>query len=403
VTTNGTLTTLANFGGTNGANPYAALSLGNDGNFYGTTDQGGSGNGGTVFKVTTNGTLTTLTYFSSTNGNGPYAALTLGADGNFYGTTFQGGSSVGTIQGGSGGLGTVFKVTTNGTLTTLISFNFNNGAYPEAALTYGADGNLYGTTQQGGSGGWGTVFCLSLPPIITVQPQSQTNIADNTVTFSVSATSFTPLGYQWSLNSSNILGATNSTLVIPSLTQTDLGFYTVVVSNAFGSVTSSNATLSMYPFIATPFTGAITYWGQGATFSVSAWGTGPLIYQWFDNGVAIQNATNQTFNLSSVQFTNAGLYSVVVSSPLGIVTNTPGQVVVEPAGVSLGFCPALTISGVVGYSYVIQSATNLMATNGWVTLTNLTLTQPVQIWVDTSVDASSPFYPQYFYKVLPGQ
>jgi hypothetical protein len=108
-------------------------------------------------------------------------------------------------------------------------------------------------------------------------------------------------------------------------------------------------------------------------------------------------------NFPSIQFTNAGLYSVVVSSPYGSITNAAYQVVVNPAGVSLGFYPGLTISGVAGYSYIIQSSTNLANTNGWVTLTNLTLTQPVQLWVDTNVDASSPFNSQTFYQILPGQ
>jgi hypothetical protein len=96
-------------------------------------------------------------------------------------------------------------------------------------------------------------------------------------------------------------------------------------------------------------------------------------------------------------------YSVVVTSPFGSVTNGAAQVIVEPAGVSLGFSPTLTISGVVGYSYIIQSAPNLTDTNAWLTVTNLTLTQPVQLWVDTNIDASSPFNPTHFYRVLPGQ
>jgi hypothetical protein len=104
-----------------------------------------------------------------------------------------------------------------------------------------------------------------------------------------------------------------------------------------------------------------------------------------------------------MQATNAGLYSVVVRNPLGTATNTPAQVVVYPAGVSLGFCPSVTINGVIGYSYIIQSTTDLSNTNFWVTLTNLTLTQPVQLWVDTSVDATSPVYSKYFYRVLAGQ
>jgi uncharacterized repeat protein (TIGR03803 family) len=111
-----------------------------------------------VFKVTTNGTLTTLVSFNGTNGTAS-AALTLGNDGNFYGTTSKGGSSNG---------GTVFKMTTNGTLTTLVSFNGTNGTYPQAdaGLTLGNDGNFYGTTATGGSGGVGTVFRLLLPPVI---------------------------------------------------------------------------------------------------------------------------------------------------------------------------------------------------------------------------------------------
>jgi uncharacterized repeat protein (TIGR03803 family) len=157
VTTNGTLTTLVSFKGSYLAYPQAGLTLGTDGNFYGTTYGGGSSiYYGTVFKVTTNGTLTTLSSFSGTNGANPEAALTLGTDGNFYGTTYGGGSN---------NIGTVFKVTTNGALTTLISFNGSNGGYPRAALTLGNDGNFYGTTSGGSSSG-GTVFRLMLPPVV---------------------------------------------------------------------------------------------------------------------------------------------------------------------------------------------------------------------------------------------
>jgi hypothetical protein len=178
----------------------------------------------------------------------------------------------------------------------------------------------------------------------------------------------------------------------------------VLVTNVFGSLASSNVTLSMNPFLATPFGGLDTDWGYTNTLSVTAWGTGPLSYQWFDNGSAIANATNSTLSFIGIQLTNAGLYTVVVTSPLGSVTNTPEQVVVNPAGFTFGgIYPSVIIQGVVGYNYLIQDNTNLANTNSWVTLTNLTLTQPIQLWVDTNTDASLPANPLRFYRVLPGQ
>src|ERR1019366_2076721 len=92
-------------------------------------------------------TLQTLCSFNSTNGANPSAALTLGNDGSFYGTTWYGGI---TNSGYPAGMGTVFKVTTDGALTTLAAFNATNGANPPAALTLGRDGNFYSTTCFGG-------------------------------------------------------------------------------------------------------------------------------------------------------------------------------------------------------------------------------------------------------------
>ena len=79
---------------------------GSDGYFYGTTESGGTSSYGTVFRMTTNGTLATLVSFDNANGAAPYGALVQGADGNFYGTTESGGTS---------SYGTVFRMTTNGT------------------------------------------------------------------------------------------------------------------------------------------------------------------------------------------------------------------------------------------------------------------------------------------------
>jgi uncharacterized repeat protein (TIGR03803 family) len=149
----GKLTTLHRFsGGVDGATPRAALVLGTDGNFYGTTNLGGPNNSGTVFKMKPGGRLTILHSFSGADGANPWAGLIRATDGNFYGTT---------SAGGARGDGTVFKITSGGTLTTLYSFAGADGYQPTAALVQASDGNFYGTTSGGGANGEGTVFKIT--------------------------------------------------------------------------------------------------------------------------------------------------------------------------------------------------------------------------------------------------
>lgn len=154
----GALTKLVSFGITNGAKPYAGLVQTPDGNLYGTTSEGGTNNQGTIFRVTTNGVLTLLCSFNGTNGAKPTAKLLLASDGYLYGTTFT----------NLTGRGTVFRISTNGTLTTLAVFNNTNGAAPFGELIQGMDGVLYGTTIYGGTNGnWGTVFKLTTNGTLT--------------------------------------------------------------------------------------------------------------------------------------------------------------------------------------------------------------------------------------------
>jgi uncharacterized repeat protein (TIGR03803 family) len=185
ITTDGTLTTLYNFyDGFFGALPEAGLVLGADGNFYGTTYEGGTFDNeclmgcGTVFKVTPKGKLTTLHSFDKKNGSFPEAPLVQATDGNFYGTTLQGGG-----QGchNADGCGTIFKITPTGAFTELFRFDGPNGGEPgTGALLQGADGNLYGTTFAGGGNGNGTVFRITTSDKLTTLYRfcSQSGCAD---------------------------------------------------------------------------------------------------------------------------------------------------------------------------------------------------------------------------------
>jgi uncharacterized repeat protein (TIGR03803 family) len=154
----GVVTTLHSFdggAGGQGNRPYDGLLQGSDGNFYGTTEYGGTAELGTVFKITPSGDFTVLVNFTGPNGAQPFASLIQATDGNFYGTTLLGGSLLN---------GTVFQLTPAGVLTTVYNFTYSgsDGAQPKGMLVQGADRRLYGTTQAGGLYGLGTVFALDL-------------------------------------------------------------------------------------------------------------------------------------------------------------------------------------------------------------------------------------------------
>jgi uncharacterized repeat protein (TIGR03803 family) len=146
-------TTLANFNGTNGADPgYVSLVQGADGDYYGTTQSGGTYGNGTIFRITPGGALSTLHSFNSADGSLPMAGLFQSPDAVFYGTT---------LQGGANNAGTIFEMTPAGSVTTLHSFGLTDGANPYDALVQDPEGTLYGTTLGGGTFGYGTVFKIT--------------------------------------------------------------------------------------------------------------------------------------------------------------------------------------------------------------------------------------------------
>lgn len=175
ITTEGTFSTVYDFCGlpkcADGSDPAAGLILASDGNFYGTTHSGGANNGGTIFRITPKGQLTTLYSFCSqsncADGAEPDAALTQGNDGSLYGTTQFGGDINCNPTYDGMGCGVLFKIDPHGDYTVLHVFEFSDGAYPEAPLTEATTGKFYGTTYGGGASacgasGCGTVFSLDV-------------------------------------------------------------------------------------------------------------------------------------------------------------------------------------------------------------------------------------------------
>lgn len=174
LTPDGTVTALHTFNASEGCTTHSALIQASDGNFYGVTAEGGAAHSnGTVYKLTTSGTLTRLHSFTCDQGNCPdgeipVAPLLQGRGGILYGSTR------GVIAGSRTNDGTLFQITTAGQLTTLHHFAYSDGAWPNAALIQAANGDFYGTTALGGPPcgftSCGTVFSLSLGPSSSRKP-----------------------------------------------------------------------------------------------------------------------------------------------------------------------------------------------------------------------------------------
>jgi uncharacterized repeat protein (TIGR03803 family) len=158
LTPGGTLTVLHTFTGTPDGSGPGPLVQYTDGNFYGVTNKGGANNYGTVFKITPTGTLTILHSFDDTNNfANPTYGLTVGNDGNFYGTQ------------ANGYPGSVFKITPAGVVTVLHTFTSNpDGADPLSGVILGKDGNFYGDTEGGGEYGYGTLFKMTPSGKLTI-------------------------------------------------------------------------------------------------------------------------------------------------------------------------------------------------------------------------------------------
>jgi len=173
-------------------------------------------------------------------------------------------------------------------------------------------------------------------PVITGQPQSLGVGVGSNATFTVTATGTAPLYYQWRKDGTAIGGATGSSYTRVGVQLADAGLYSVVVSNAVGSVESAAAELSVWavetpPVIVTPPQSQTVVAGTNVAFSVVATGTAPLWYQWYRDGNPLAGATQSQYAKAGVQVADAGSYMVVVSNQVGSVSSDPALLIVlEP-------------------------------------------------------------------------
>lgn len=197
------------------------------------------------------------------------------------------------------------------------------------------------------------------PPTLVAQPASRTVVAGASVSFSVSASGFGVLSYQWSRNGVALPGATFPTLTLDTVQVSQAGDYTATVTNAGGSVTSSAARLTVQapptlPVIATPPTGQSVAVGGTVTLSVVASGEGTLSYAWQKNGFPVLGATAATLTIPNAQVADSGTYTVVVSNAAGSVTSAPVTV-----AVSTSLTPPVVVTPPVGAAVPLGAPVSL--------------------------------------------
>ena len=340
VSPSGFLTTLVSFNGTNGAFPVGELARDLDGSFRGTTTSGGAFGVGTIFRVTADGALTNLVSFTGSNdGSHPRAGLFQANDGNWYGTT---------SDGGSFGDGIVFRLTPDGAFTTISMFDGYNGANPEAPLIEDQSGNILGVAPNGGLYGQGVIYRLRIPsllPQITGQPSSVVTYSGSMISLSVATLASAPIFYQWrsngtnSIDRGNVSGSTSRVLTFTNVSAANAGTYSVTVSNAIGSVTSSQVSvqvLSSKPFITLQPADQTLIPGSIAVFKATASGNLPLTYQWQANGTNLIDSGNilgsstDTLAITNVTEANNGTYTLAVANPLGLTTTVGAVLSVVP-------------------------------------------------------------------------
>jgi alpha-tubulin suppressor-like RCC1 family protein len=168
-------------------------------------------------------------------------------------------------------------------------------------------------------------------PFLTVQPVGRFSGAGLPAVFRAVATGAFPMSYQWQFMGTNIPGATNQLLILPPVTDQNVGWYSVTVSNTYGVATSSSAQLTVteFPFLIQQPQSQNIWVGGSATLQVVAGGLPPLNYQWWFSGEKIDGATNSALTLEGIDFAKQGDYSVVVSNKTGVISSQKARLSVS--------------------------------------------------------------------------
>jgi len=364
--------------------PYSGLCRSGT-TLYGTTYYGGDLNFGSVFKVNTDGTgLQILKSFSVSNQ--PYGGLVVSGD-TLYGTT------LGSLAGGNAidGFGSVFTIKTNGSdYAILKNFNGNDGANPRGTLTL-AGTDLYGTTQYGGAYNCGVVFRIAVPepPKITGTLLTQTAEWGATVWFGIHAAGSAPLSYQWLFNGTNIISelTTNCHLGLTNLQSNHCGNYAVVVSNAFGAVTSAPAMLNVISPVNRRPVPAINLEGEaGSLMNVECTDALGSPVNWLPLDLISLTSTSQLYFDLSAPLPPQRFYRAWQAGTPSVISS-----------LNLNFVPAITLTGNLGDALRLDYINTIGPTDAWSALDTVTLTNTSQLYFDVS----APGQPARLYRIVP--
>ena len=384
-----------------GATPAGALAQGNDGNFYGTTQYGGTNGTGTIFRLTPGGVFTSLYSFTpsqsgaaTTNGAVPNA-LVVGSDGAFYGTT---------QQGGLDNAGTFFKFTVADGFSQVFSFNGgapgNNPVTPNSALVQGDNGDFYGTSAFGGSQGGGTIFEItnmsgatvlhSFPQLNAGAGASLTLGSDGNFYGTTAANGLNGEGTLFRITASGDFGAcyfspldTNSDNAggaNPSAALTADNSGNLYGTCAAGGTNGSGVIFRVYgPDFNPPYFAALsnpppaltnTLVGASVTLSNLASGFAPLSYQWFRNGTNLltdggdlSGSMTDTLTINPVFPRDVGSYTLAISNTWGAITSAATVLTVDRPrrAASWPICAAVLVARTAGVPESARTTENAAA------------------------------------------